>query len=85
MDTLGDGNRICEYGPNAVSEPARSDWITDELIRQTIRVWEKRSSTPLSNDDAVQLIFTMGQLLDATGLTRVEEVDEEIYGMGKSE
>ena len=85
MDTPDHREHVCEYGPNAATELARPDWINDDLIKQTIRVWKKRSPTPLSNDNAVQLILTIGQLLDATGMTKVEEVDEEIHRMGESE
>jgi hypothetical protein len=85
MEAPGDREHDYESVPNDATDLARPGWITDELIKQTIRVWDLRSSTPLPNDSAVRLILTIGQLLDATGMTKVEEDNEEVHGMGKSE
>lgn len=39
-------------------------WITPDLIRHTINVWEPRYGRPLSTDEAVQIILTAGRLCE---------------------
>src|ERR1700734_2203587 len=39
-------------------------WITEELIAKTIRVWQPRYGTPLSTEDAVQLLLSGGRLCE---------------------
>jgi hypothetical protein len=39
-------------------------WVTPDLIRQTITVWEPRYGRPLSTDEAVQIILTAGRLCE---------------------
>jgi hypothetical protein len=40
-------------------------WITPELVRHTLEVWQKRSSTPLSEADAIEILTAFGRLADA--------------------
>jgi hypothetical protein len=40
-------------------------WITPELIRLTINVWQPRYAEPLSVDDAVTIIQNAGRLMGA--------------------
>lgn len=37
-------------------------WITDELLAETIRVWQPRYGKPISDDDAVQIILSVSRL-----------------------
>lgn len=39
-------------------------WITPELIRRTLGVWQKRSPMPLSEADALDILVTVGHLAD---------------------
>lgn len=56
--------------PAAPSQPVECpDWITGEIIAETQRTWAVRFSGSLSEQEAIGLILSMGQLLDATGLT----------------
>ena len=41
------------------------DWITADLIEQTIRVWQPYYEAVLSSEDAVQLILSAGRLYQA--------------------
>lgn len=62
------------------------EWITGEMVELTKQVWEGCTSASISAAEAVELIFAMQQLLDAAGLTRLVEVnEEEILGMGTGE
>lgn len=84
MDTSDHGEHDC--GPDAASESTLPDWITNELIKLTNRAWAKRSSTSLSKDEAAQLILTIGRVLDATGVAKVEVDDEEeVHRLGEGE
>lgn len=55
------------------SSNERPAWITSDLVVETVRVWSSRSKTPLSEQDAVDLILHFAHLLDATGLMRMQE------------
>jgi hypothetical protein len=44
--------------------PSAPSWITAELIEQTIRVWQPYYAAPLSPDEAVTMILSVGQLFD---------------------
>ncbi|MBI1314923.1 hypothetical protein GC176_26825 [bacterium] len=46
------------------------DWITAELIEQTIRVWQPYDETPLTIDDAIEIIRNAGLLFDALSTRR---------------
>jgi len=46
------------------------DWITAELIEQTIRVWQPYYETPLTIDDAIDIIRNAGLLFDALSSRR---------------
>lgn len=41
------------------------DWITAELIEATIRTWQPYYETPLSTDDAIEIIRNAALLFDA--------------------
>ncbi|GIW56768.1 MAG: hypothetical protein KatS3mg082_3172 [Nitrospiraceae bacterium] len=39
-------------------------WITPELIRRTLTVWQPRSAAVLTDADAVEILTTVGRLGD---------------------
>ena len=41
------------------------DWVDDDLVAQTIRVWEPYYDRPLAKADAAELLRTISQLVDA--------------------
>jgi hypothetical protein len=41
------------------------DWITDELIEATIRVWQPYYEATLTPDDALIMILDVGRLFEA--------------------
>lgn len=45
--------------------PGVPPWITPELVRLTLHVWQRRYSRRLSVDDAVTIIQNAGRLIDA--------------------
>lgn len=50
---------------SANSVPAGAPaWVTEELIEQTIRVWQPYYPDPLTTDDAVAIIQGVGRLID---------------------
>lgn len=42
--------------------PGTPDWITVELVRMTLKVWQKHYKEPLSTQDAVTILLNAGQL-----------------------
>jgi hypothetical protein len=42
--------------------PGTPQWITMDLVRETIRVWQPYYSAPISLDDAVTILSRIGQL-----------------------
>lgn len=42
--------------------PGTPDWITADLIRLTLKVWQKRYSKPLSIEDAVTIVLNAERL-----------------------
>lgn len=55
---------IGDCSPIAVP-PATPAWIDLSLIERTIAVWQPYYSSPLSADDAVEMLLTVGNLLNA--------------------
>lgn len=47
------------------SRPARTvpDWITPELIEETLRVWQPYYASPLTPKDAVGILERAGEVL----------------------
>lgn len=70
------------------SEMDRPRWMSDELVEQTIRHFQPKSSEPFGKDEAVKVLLSLSQLLEATGLLKLEiddEDEEEVHRMGESE
>ena len=65
----------------------RPRWMTDELVEQAIHNFRPKSSEPLGAEQAVQVLLSLSQLLEATGLLRLEIDDEaeEVHRMGEGE
>lgn len=42
--------------------PGTPEWITVELVRMTLKVWQKHYKEPLSTQDAVTILLNAGQL-----------------------
>ena len=40
------------------------DWITDELIQQTLKIWQPYYSDRLTDDDAIVIIKNVGVLFE---------------------
>lgn len=78
---MSDGKQNVDGESRSSNE--RPAWITDGLIADTLRVWSSRSAKPLSEPEAVSLILQFGNLLDATGLMRQQEMPREtVHGTG---
>lgn len=82
MSTNGDGEQ-----PRGESEVERPRWMTDELVDQAIRTFRSKSSEPFGEEQAVQVLLSLSQLLEATGLLKLEIDDDkkEVHRMGESE
>lgn len=62
-----DRKKVCPIGDDARSRivPAGTpDWITVELIEQTIRVWQPYYAELLTAEEAVTMILNVGRLFD---------------------
>lgn len=46
------------------AHPGCPAWITPALIAETIRVWQPYYSEPLTTEDAVAMLQTVGRLLE---------------------
>jgi hypothetical protein len=44
--------------------PGAPSWITPDLIADTLRVWQPYYRTPLTAEDALEMIMNVGQLFD---------------------
>jgi hypothetical protein len=40
-------------------------WVTPDLLAMTIEIWQPHYKTPLTEDDALQIILNVGRLLDS--------------------
>lgn len=63
-------------------------WMNDELVEQTIRHFRAKGSESFGEAEAVQVLLSLSQLLDATGLLALEiddDKDREIRCLGESE
>lgn len=56
------------------------DWITPDLVAETIDVWQSRYDKQLTDRDAIEILLGTAALLDALG----EDDDETIRGTGES-
>ena len=65
----------------------RPNWMTDGLVEKTISHFQLKSSEPFGEPEAVQVLLSLSQLLEATGLLKLEigHEDGKVHGMGESE
>jgi hypothetical protein len=57
-----------------VRPPAGSpDWISEELIAQTLETWQPHADRPLTPDDALAMLINVGELFVAAGLIAGDE------------
>jgi len=64
----GDRKRDCTVAVGAqpgIVPAGTPDWITPELVEQTIRVWQPFYQTLLTPEDAVTMILNVGRLFQA--------------------
>ena len=65
----------------------RPRWMTSELVEQAIRNFRPKSFEPFGEEQAVQVLLSLSQLLEATGLLKLEidDEEEEVHRLGESE
>ena len=56
------------------------DWLSAELISETLDVWQPRYRRTLTSDDAIEILLNVAALADVLG----ERDDEAVSGPGKS-
>jgi hypothetical protein len=73
--------------PSKVEEDAggRPEWITNDLIDQMIQAFDPPSGGTLTEADAVGMILSLNQLLEAVGLLKLGRDHEEVHGVGTSQ
>lgn len=42
-------------------------WLSEELLQKTMTVWQPFYPNPLTEDDARQIILSVGRLIDVVG------------------
>ena len=68
--------------PTISNVPDATEWISDELIQKTLRVWQPYYAQPLTREDAIEMITNVGRLFSV--LTRGSS-HEAICGSGTGE
>lgn len=66
----------------------RPRWLTDKLLEQAIKVFQPKSSVPFDESDAVEVLVSLSQLLEVTGVLKLEhddETDEAIHRLGEGQ
>jgi hypothetical protein len=53
---------------------ALPEWVTSDLIAETIEVWQPKYSDPLTEHDAIEILLNVAALLDAIGDADVDAV-----------
>jgi len=57
--------KVAEGAQPGIVPAATPDWITAELIEQTVRVWQPHYQATLTPEEAVTMILTAGRLFEA--------------------
>ncbi|KAA5540391.1 hypothetical protein FYK55_20430 [Roseiconus nitratireducens] len=66
----------------------RPRWLTDELLEHAIRVFQPKSSAPFGEPEAVDVLVSLSQLLEVTGILKLEddyEADEALHRLGEGQ
>ncbi len=53
--------------PASIVPAGTPDWVTPELIAETIRIWQPYYEARLTPDDAATMILNVGRLYEAFG------------------
>lgn len=64
----GDPKKDCaavEGAPSSIVPAGTPDWVTTELVEQTIRVWQPYYEATLTTEEAVTMILNVGRLYQA--------------------
>jgi len=56
--------------PGAASWPLSARWITDDLVRETQRVWSKAYGRPITAEEAVEILMNVRRLFEVLSDTR---------------
>jgi len=56
---------------------ANLDWVTDDLVAQTIEAWQPMSQEPITPDRARSILLTVSQLFDAVGFANQSEAEAD--------
>lgn len=68
--------------------PERPRWLTDQLVDLAIQTYGPKLDDPFSESDAVELLLSLSQLLEVTGVLKLEnddETDEAIHRLGEGQ
>jgi len=49
------------------TEERLPDWVSGELVAQTLRVWQPHYKKRLTECDAIEILLSVGHLFDALG------------------
>jgi hypothetical protein len=54
--------------PRIELPPGAPAWVSVEMVEQTLRVWQPRYETPLTTEDAVEILMGASGLMHALSL-----------------
>jgi hypothetical protein len=54
--------------------PGSPPWVTEEMIADTIRVWQPHYKEQLTEEDALEMLLNIVHLFDALGLTGTADI-----------
>lgn len=64
----------------------RPRWMNEQLVKEIVSHFESKSSGSFGEPEAVQLLISLNQLLEATGKLKLEiDDEEELHRLGKGE
>lgn len=60
--------------------------MNEQLVKELIRHFESKSSSTFGEAEAVQVLISLNQLLEATGMLKLEiDDEEELHRLGEGE
>ena len=54
----------------------RPSWVTEELVKETLKMWQPLSAKKLTEDDALATLLGIGRLFETAGLMAPEHQEE---------